>query len=1726
MSDETPSFASMDARTGFSELSRLHEGASAVVFRARRDADQRPVILKVPRGARPSAEVLARFEREHALTVEAAGAGVVRCLGWVAGAEPALVLEDTGAQSLRTHIADGPLPVADVVSVARSIATALERLHRRGITHCDVSPSNVVWNRTTGDVRLIDFGIARQQSRHEVGYGPVQRLLGTVAYMAPEQTGRMNRTVDARADLYGLGATLYHLLTGRPPFLTDDPLDLVYAILTRTPTPPRSLVTDMPPALSAMVTRLLAKNADDRYQSAGAFLSDLERLSEADDFAIGRDDHPPHLIVSERLHGRETELAAIRDAFERTRRGRSELLLLRGEAGIGKTRLVGEARPTLLRNRTIFLSGKFDQFHGGTPYSALLAGLGGFVTQLLAEPPAELDAWRVILREAVGDQGALLVEHLPDMELLIGPQPPVEGLPGHEAENRFALLCRRLLAALTARHQPLVVFLDDLQWADLPSVRLLRQLAADPDVTSTLFIGAYRDTAVPAGHPVFGIGALLRNAGASVTELALGPLDESDVTRLVDETLRHDPGAAVLGSIVYEKTRGNPFYVRRLLESLDADGLVTPIAGTGRWAVDLEAIRALPYSDNALDFLAARLGGLPQTTRTAVATGAVLGFEFRLRDLAAVSGLPLGTVARQLGPALDADVIRRIDQSLALEALLQDDLDESIDPIYRFAHDRLQQAAGELLAERERLATRCTVARLYRRRNLEGPLLFDLVEHALAARTLLAPEERRDFAELAVAAGIRAKNAAAFDASLRYLDGAWALLDGGDWDAEPELTRRIALEGGEAAYVAGDRRRMTAWIGEIIVRAKDPVTLLRAHEIAIQASVAHGELDDAIDRALQVLPLAGITLPRHPTRLDFLRGLVSTRLALRGHPPERLLDLPMCSDPVVLAAMRIQLGIMSATYYASPALVSLLAFTLVRLSVRHGIGPESPVGFNAWGYVCCVLNDLDAGDAYGRAAMALNERLGDRRLSHRAAHAYYTHVAFWKLPWRECRDRLHDVHRGCWDGGDVEYAAFAAFMASTMSVMIGDRLDEVAVEAARASAAIRSLGNQTALHQLEMLRQLIQCLVGDAPDATRLKGDVYDEDEMGPVHLAANDTTNLFCLGVWSGFLAYVMGDYERAGEVLRALDLHRDGATSSVFVPFDAYLDGLTHAVLLGDPSARSLHRVARRRARRALRRLRYWATHATENHEHRVALVEAELARAHGNDTAALDGYEKAISAARTYGWGFDVAIAAERAAHFHLDRGHDTCGRGYLLDARQHYDRWGARAKVARMDEQFTRILQGGVATSTSHATTRDPTLTGGYVPVNVDTVALLRASSALAKEVQLDGVVSALLSLTLESAGASRGVLFIVDREELRPNAEALADGSGVVVTPIEARRPDDVAVPQRVLSYVARTHKEIIIDDTRGGHAFALDAYFGRTPVRSALCLPIVQQQRLVALLYLEHTDATGMFSRERVAPVRALATQAAISIRNALLYESLEATVRERSRDLIAARQEAERERDRADTLLRNVLPEPIATELKREGRARPVHWPSATVMFTDFSGFTSAATRMSPEALVHELERHFSTFDAIMDEHGVEKLKTIGDSYMAVGGLPIRNDTHPHDVVTAALQIVDAVRAPRDGAPPSFGIRVGVHTGPLVAGVIGSRRLLYDVWGDTVNVASRIESAGEVGRVNVSAATYELIKDAFRCTPRGPITVRHLGALEMYFVDEPVPPRQADSSS
>lgn len=1712
------------AYPGFSGLQRLHEGGQSIVFRAVREADRRPVLLKVLRGPAPSRASLARFRQEFDLLNQLAGPGIARCESWLdTGSEPAIVFEDSKGIPLDQVLDDGPIPVEDAFNIARSAAEALARVHALGIVHRDIKPANLIWDRGLRQLDLIDFGLSTRIRRTHVEARPVERLEGTLAYLAPEQSGRMNRPLDERADLYSLGATLYHTLTGRPPFVHADPREVLHGHLARTPTSILDLRPETPATLNAIVMRLLAKNADDRYQSASGLLHDLERAhglwldGSTSTFELGARDRPLRLTVPASLYGREAELDLLRGAFDRARRGRVEIVFVDGFAGIGKTRLVRELERHVTTGGR-FLMGKFEQFSRAVPYSAVQRAVAAFLRGVLTSDEYVLREWRRRIGDAVGSLGGLLASEVPELAVLLQTSfAPVDELPPAEAETRFDLLMRRLLRSLTSAMEPVVLFLDDLQWADLASLRLVERLASDPDARHLLLIGAWRDHEVGDGHPLrITLGAL--EAGDLPIEwVHLRPLHENDVQRMVADTFG-EPGDDVreLAQLLHQRTGGNALFVHRFLVALDELGLLTP---TDRgWRCDAEALRSAQLPADLVSFLGVRMETLGADTRHALAVAAQFADDVPLRALAQVLGLTPTEAASRLAPAIDQGLLVRTDDAsfdeYDLTQLDDTSLSDDASPVYRFAHDRIEEAAAMLLSNDERASWHLVLAEFTESERVGAG--FRVVEHYLVAEPLLVePEQRLHVAQRALTVATAAIQSAAFEPARRYASLGLRLCGPRGWESHPDLVQPLTLRAAEADYLTAHMESAQRRVAELVARATTPLDALRAHEIGVMALVSQNRLVEAVERAIDVLRIVDIQLPAEPGQLDLVKGLLTTRTALLGRTAEDLLGLPRCEDETLQQGMRILVGIMGAAYYARPLLLPLLAFTLVRTSIRRGLFDETPFGVCVWGLVLCTIGDIERGVSYGRVSLRLNELVAPRRLRYRTEHLFHTHLRMWVEPWRQCRQALRMIHQGCYEGGDVEYAAFSAFMAGALGVYTGEALDELSSDMHARAEAIRSLGQDTSLHTLRMHQQLVLNLLGRAERHDELEGEAYSARRDGDAHRAANDETNLYCAALTQGWLAWLLGDAARASSFVVETSKYPSGAGSTLFIPLTAYLDALAHLDL-----ATRVGGVRRAawvvRARRATSRIERWARHGPENLGHRLHLVRAEWARLLGRTSDALHHYAQAIQEGERGGWWMDVAMAYERLGRFHLDAGRRAFARSHLLEARTRYDRWGAHAVVARFDREFASVLAGSAGpTSTTHAETRraaDVSHASGES--QVDLGALLTASQSIAQEVNLRDLLRTLVVLSVESAGATRGALLTWEERDLHLAWEAV---STEAVETRERQIPLDAwhDGPRSVLRYLIRTQQTILVDDVESSELFADDPWFREGRARTALAIPIVQQGRLVAALYLEHDASARAFAPARQQLLSALAGQAAIAIENARMVEQLESKVRQRTAQLLETRRQVEAERDRADQLLFNILPRTIAQELKDTGHSRPFNVPESTVLFTDFKGFTPLASQMTPEQVVAELDACFLVFDEIVDRWGVEKLKTIGDGYMAAAGVPHPSRHHALQCVLASLQMLAFMRQPGPhGVERLFNVRIGLHSGPVVAGVIGQRRLAFDIWGDTVNTASRMESSCEPGRLNVSRATWELVEPWVYGESRGAVEAKGKGSMEMFYVD------------
>ena len=1507
----------------------IHTGLKTVISRCERVSDGATVIVKEWRERDPSEERVMRMLREFEVLRRAACPEVVEAIEFsVEGGVVRLVMEDFGGVSLKQLYREQRPDLRQALKIALGAARALETVHAAGIVHKDVTPGNVVVHPTTGRVKLIDFGISSVVRREDAT--PHQTTFqGTPAYMSPEQTGRMNRSIDHRSDLYTLGATLYQLLTGAPPFPGGDRRALIRAHVATLP----RRVGGVPEVVADIVAILLSKRAEDRYQSASGLAWDLERCIELLDasgeiapFSLRSRDLLHTLIIPQHLYGRSREVSALERAFSAVVGGAARMALVAGYSGIGKTALVREMERIIApRDGAAFIEGKVDRFNR-TPYGSLMRAFRGFLRRALADE-TQRDYWRTQVQRAVGAAGAALVEVMPEVERLIGAQPPLDEVSAAEAENRFRVVLHRFVQAMAGPLHPVVLFVDDLQWAEPGTLQLLEGLLEDPETSHLLILGAYRDNELEATHP------LKKVASAPpqwVDVLTLGPLDASDVRALVADALHRPPGeVGSLAALLTEKTGGNPFFLRRFLQEVAEDGLLQVASHVGRWVWDEAAIAGYGATANVVEFMTESLARIPAETRGALEAAACVGGTFSLSLVAAALGRTRHATQALLQPALEQGLVLPLGEGYWFGGEEARGDAQVPDATLRFAHDRIEEAARAAVSpERHRGLSLTLGRRLLARRpgaasEARATWAFEVAAHMNRALPLIEDDEERAMVrEVNREAGLQAMKSAAWPAAHAHLQAAVALSPASWWAEAHEGAVALHLSAARVAYLAGDREAMEACSEEVLQRGA-LLERAQAKTIRVEALIARGAHREGVLLALDTLDELGEPLPRDPTEADVGQGLQETLADLDAHPVEVIVTMPELTDPQVAAARRLMSRIISAAYLSTPNLMTLLAFRLVRSSLRSGLSRESSHGLVLLALVLCALRMFDRGYTLGQLAERLLGRWQGRAFNAQVGHIWNTHVRVFKDPLAVSAAQLEEVFQLGVNTGDLEYAGWAGHNHCCFALYSGLHLGQAATAFASYRAALERYGQAAPLACHLPFEQLVRNLRGQAEDPARLIGPEYDEEEAWSLLEARGYRGPLFLLCVCQLMARTMAGAYEDAVAIGARGEPFQDGAAATVHVATFYFYDALAN---LARVQTAAREPTAMRRLERALASLEHvkaFAEAAPVNHGHRLALLEAELCRIHGRVGDALERYDAAIEQATQHNAPLERALAQERAGRFFLGMGRVTVARLYLTTAATSWEEIGAAARSQALILEFTSLLRAspfqttGSLTSTvtethlGHETitgtvdARDlapaEQASGSETVTSASTVTserprfaqegLLEASWALSAEIHTGPLLKRVARVFLEQTGATRAAVCLKERGVL--TLKALCDARGRVEL-IAAPLNQQQEIPEAVMEHVEHTREELLLfnlhEDARFAHAAR-----SREPL-SVLALPIAHEGRAWGSIYLENTLSAGAFTLESAQVAALLATQAALSLANATLYQNTHDMARSLSR--------------------------------------------------------------------------------------------------------------------------------------------------------------------------------------------------------------------------------------
>lgn len=1495
---------------GYQLRELLYTGSKTRVYRAIQQIDQLPVVIKILISEYPSFNELLQFRNQYTISKNLNIPGIIQPLSLETyGNGYILVMADQEEISLREYIKTTTLPLGEFLAIALQLTNILHHLHQKRVIHKDIKPANILINPQTKEVQLIDFSIASLLPKETQEIKNPHVLEGTLAYISPEQTGRMNRGIDYRSDFYSLGVTFYELLTGELPFICDAPMELVHCHLAQLASYVSDIKPEIPEVISKIINKLLAKNAEDRYQSALGLQHDFETCSsqlkdtgKITDFEIGQRDVCDRFLIPEKLYGREADVQRLLDAFERVTNGTSEIMLVAGFSGIGKTAVVNEVHKPITRKNGYFIKGKFDQFNRNIPFSAFVQSFRNLMGQLLSESDTQLQTWKTQILAALGENAQVIIEVIPELERIIGEQPPAPELSSTAAQNRFNLLFQKFLQVFTTPEHPLVIFLDDLQWADLASLKLMHLLMGELQTEYLLLIGAYRDNEVSPAHQLMLTLNEVSKAGATLNSITLQPLSVPSLNQLVADTLNCAIELAqTLTKLVYQKTQGNPFFATQFLKALYQKQLITFDTQAGYWQCDITSVRDAALTDDVVELMAQQLQRLPVETQAVLKLAACIGNQFDLSTLAIVSQQSPKEVATTLWQALQEGLILPQsdlykfywEETPATQHTPQETLN------YRFLHDRVQQAAYSLIPEAQKQTTHLKIGRLLLKNTNVETLetnIFDIANHWNQALDLILvnESEKMELVHLNILAGRKAKNSIAYKSALGYLKIAIVLLPSDIWNDQYNLALDLYNLAGETAYLSGDYVLMEQWLSVLLAQTTNVLDQISAYQTKIQAHTSQTQQQEVIHLALQVLEILGVQCSEKPDEKEVEQAFTALQNKLKYHTIEALSQLPRMTDKKWLAVIQMLQAAIPTVYQVNAALFQMMVFKLIDLSLEYGNTSFSAFGYACYGLLLCGRNQVEMGHQFGCLSSVLAEKFGDRGIQVKTLFCVNVFINVWKQNINDVVASLQQVYQLGIEQGEIEFSGYAIFHYSACSYLSGTSLNSLKPQITDCLEILKNLKQNSVVNWTQCYLESILILLQES--SANILNPQCDFAKILDGLNQKQDFHGLFHAYLNQGILFYLMGCISQSRDALECAEKYLDTVTGSISIVAFTFYDFLVRVTSdcnadITDQSA-ILEILINNKSK-----IQEWAIHAPNNYQHKYCLLEAEYCRILSRYYQAMECYDRAISGAKANGYIQEEALANELAAKFYLDWGKEKIAAVYMQEAYYCYSRWGAKAKVAHLETSYPDLLrpilpQTEASTSilstlatispltiSAHTRTRK-----GSSSTNInhflDFATILKTSQALSSTIQFDELLHQLTQIILQNSAADRCALMLLNETgEWQVRAIATPDETKLCAEPL-TNNPN---IPVKLIQYVKNTQEIVVIDELKTDLP-VIDDYLRQQQPKSVLCMPLLHQGHLISILYLKNRLTCGVFTEERILILNFLCTQAAISLENARLH--------------------------------------------------------------------------------------------------------------------------------------------------------------------------------------------------------------------------------------------------
>ncbi len=1611
--------------------------------------------------------------------------------------------------------------IPQFINIALKLTKLLKELHNRKLIVKEFIIENILISTDTQELRMCNLGCASSLTREVLDYNSEFHYYGSLWHIAPEQTGRVGRSLDYRADFYALGTILYQILCRRKPFNYTDSMELIHAHIAKTPVEPKNIFVDVPNPINEIVMRLMAKNPEERYQSEDGIIHDLncclrewQQTGTITDFALCSNDFSGIFSLSEKLYGRDDEVKALSEWWKGIEVDGIKLVTVAGYSGIGKTRLINEIRKPIFESSAYFVSGKFDQLNKETPYNAFVIAINNLIQTILGESEERINAWKYRIKQNTDENIALISELIPDLNLLIGEPEEWIDLGPVEGKKRLNKAFLDFLSIFESEDKLLAIFIDDLQWADSDSLELLETLISS-DLKNIMIIGAYRNNEVDESHLLaLMLQAINKKLPNKLKQLALNELSIEDINLLISDSLRLVPDSTrELSNIVISKTRGNPFFVKQFLESLVEEKRIYFDRDASSWMWDLENIKSINVSDYVVDLLIQKMNKLSKDGLEILSLAACIGNIFDIDTLCAISNYSEKRVSVILWEIMNAEYISPLGQWVVHHGESEW---EQLGIVrkgkykFRFQHDRIQQAAYTLIKEEDREKTHYRIGSrmMTHMSGLEfEEHIFDVLTHLNIGINLISnPEERKKLADYNLTAAKKAIRNNAIRPALNHFKTGMELIDE---NQNSDIFKDLLIGQSECEYLLGNYEASEELFVKAVHNASSNLNKadILCRKMALYENTQRHE--KAIVIAREGLKMLGMHLPVNTNKFHVLKELMTVKFLLRNKSPEQLLNNKKMESQEKILMMKILMNLWGPVYLLQKQeLLALKILKMVNLSIRYGNSIESALAFAFYGYVISAqLKDYKTGCAFARLGLKLNEKLNDKTLRSKVIVIAEGCVAHWEKPFAELIPNLREAYNSGIESNDIIYAGYATTFMNRNYFFSGEELNAFYQKLQGYYHFATKINSLVSQHQLLPWIRVVTDLLGIEKQES-IFGDYNDEDSHHQFVINLNKEFNLQ-LPLANYYTSRSIYHYVMARPDL-ALDFAKkaDPVMASV-IGLNEWTEQIifkTLSAIAYQLSGGSLSKRERTSVKSNMKLMKIWAENAPDNYGGKYLLASAELAAFKNDHDLARSQYEKVCSASGKSSPIYISALACERYALYLESQKEVEKSRKIMQQALIYYIQWGARKKVDSLITSYTYLSHIGSMDGSSSIISSTA----------LDLKSILEAAQALSGEVVFENLLEKMLLILIRNAGAQNAYIIRLKNKELV--VEAASRMANDHICEVKTYPLSDSKEIYHSLARRVQATKEIcIINDVESEMHLENQEELKSIKAKSILCMPILSKGQVTALVYLDNRISSNVFTAQRLEMLNLLSGQIAISLENARLYQNLEQKVIERTKTIEQQKVEIEASRQRTEKLLLNILPFEVAEELKTNGFCKPRRYDSVSIIFADFEKFTQMSEKLSPEELVEIVDHQYKAFDLIIEKYGIEKIKTMGDAYMCVSGLPEESSDHAEKSILASLEIIEFVnkyiKERKDNHLPSCNLRIGINTGTVVAGVVGHNKFAYDIWGDAVNTAARMQSAGEAGKINISNSTYELIKDKFPCIHRGKIEARNKGEIDMYYV-------------